>query len=72
MGPGAELQLVARRAIAAGDEVTITYLDSSLPVVERRARLQGSYGFQCTCPLCVAQAAATAPRRPSDNAARST
>ena len=39
----------------AGDAVTITYLDSSLPVDLRQRKLQQGYGFACKCALCEAQ-----------------
>ena len=43
--------IVATRNIAAGQEVTISYIDETLPYRERQEALQ-DYGFQCTCPLC--------------------
>lgn len=54
--PSASLQnnccLVARSAIQAGDEVTISYIafDAS---VERRHEMLEQYGFQCRCMLCM-------------------
>jgi len=46
------LWLVARRPIAAGEELSITYMDSSRPFAERRARLLHGYGFECACAKC--------------------
>lgn len=57
MGPSATLALQARREIAAGEELTISYLDCSLPVATRRAGLAKGYGFECNCPKCVTEAA---------------
>ena len=48
----ATMQLVARRPIAAGEQLTITYTDSSAPVAERRAELLHTYGFTCNCQSC--------------------
>ena len=46
--------LVARRAVAAGDELTIAYVDTDAPWQERRAAL-ADYGFLCRCSRCVAE-----------------
>jgi hypothetical protein len=64
-GPGGRLTLRARRdlrrsvasaaGVVVGDELTITYLDSSLPLKERRARLRAAYGFDCACDMCARQ-----------------
>lgn len=51
---GGALALRARRALRAGEEVTITYLDSSLPAAVRRNRLLRGYGFECKCQRCAA------------------
>jgi hypothetical protein len=52
---GGSLALRARRRMAVGDHVTITYLDSSLPVQLRRRKLLLGYGFDCNCTLCQRQ-----------------
>jgi hypothetical protein len=49
---GGALALRARRNIADGDALTITYLDSSLPVDLRRKKLLLGYGFDCECAMC--------------------
>ena len=54
LGRGGALALRARRDIPAGGDVTITYLDSSLPVALRRKKLL-LYGFECSCELCALQ-----------------
>lgn len=47
---GRQMVFYAARAIAAGEECTITY--SSRGAVERRAFLFEHYGFMCECALC--------------------
>lgn len=46
--------IVATQDIPAGDEVTISYVDESLPYEQRQEALQ-DYGFLCCCPLCQQQ-----------------
>jgi hypothetical protein len=43
----------ALRNIAAGEEITHSYVDSSTDVTDRRLRL-APYGFLCTCAACMA------------------
>ncbi|KAH8061895.1 SET domain-containing protein [Aureococcus anophagefferens] len=45
--------LVARRAVAAGDELTIAYVDTDAPWQERRALADSR--FLCRCSRCVAE-----------------
>ncbi|MEI8327013.1 MAG: SET domain-containing methyltransferase [Betaproteobacteria bacterium] len=52
---GGALELRARRDVAAGEPLTVTYLDSSLHVALRRRKLLLGYGFSCECALCRAQ-----------------
>lgn len=47
------MQLQARRDIAAGEELKITYIDAGVGVAARRAQLQWGYGFRCQCARCV-------------------
>jgi len=64
MAPGAHLSLRARRAIAAGEELTIAYVDDAGLLPERRrAALRHGYGFECACERCVAEARTAAGRR---------
>ena len=56
-GAGARLRLVATRDLAAGEAVTISYVDDELPVRLRRAQLEDAYGFVCGCSRCVAEGA---------------
>jgi len=44
----------ARRAIAAGEEVTVAYVDRAAPKRARRAALRAAYGFECACARCAA------------------
>ena len=53
----ARMTLSTRRAMAAGEELRITYIDSSEPVAKRRSDLRFAYGFLCSCAACVEEAA---------------
>mmetsp|Transcript_1500 Transcript_1500/g.3602 ORF Transcript_1500/g.3602 Transcript_1500/m.3602 type:complete len:455 (+) Transcript_1500:170-1534(+) len=44
--------LTALRDIAAGEEVTISYIDRTASYQERRETLQKHYAFTCVCPRC--------------------
>ena len=57
IGPEGHLALTTRRAVAMGEELSITYLDSSAPVHARRGKLLHGYGFECGCARCTAQLA---------------
>jgi hypothetical protein len=46
--------------VAAGDELTLAYVDRGLPVEERRLRLR-QWGFWCTCTRCEAEAPGEGP-----------
>ena len=39
-----------------GEQLTISYLDQSMGVQQRREHLRWAYGFVCTCSLCRHQA----------------
>lgn len=62
MERGGAAALRARKPIAAGDELCITYIDSSLDVEFRRSRLYKGYGFLCKCSLCKEQMEAQGKR----------
>ena len=49
------LALVATRDLLEKEEVTISYVDESLPLRTRRASLEFGYGFFCTCARCLAE-----------------
>lgn len=46
------------RHVAAGEEVTISYVDQSLPLAQRRSIIKEHYGFECDCPRCADEARA--------------
>jgi len=46
------LQLRAARDIAAGEPLTVAYLDVDLPAALRQERLAFGYGFACSCQRC--------------------
>jgi hypothetical protein len=43
----------ATRTIYAGEEITITYVDPLQTRKKRRAAIKRSWGFDCTCSLCM-------------------
>lgn len=45
-------QVVLIEEVAAGDELTQSYVDKEMGLVERRKALE-DYGFLCMCPRCV-------------------
>ncbi|GIL65835.1 hypothetical protein Vafri_19475 [Volvox africanus] len=54
--------VLAQRDIPAGEEITVSYIDLSLPYKERQADLR-DYGFVCRCARCVAEAAEARGKR---------
>jgi hypothetical protein len=48
-----EANVIARRSIKAGDELTHTYVQETASLDQRRAAMR-IYGFQCHCVRCVA------------------
>ncbi|GFR39660.1 hypothetical protein Agub_g131 [Astrephomene gubernaculifera] len=54
--------VLAQRDIPAGEEITLSYIDVSLPYKQRQAQL-ADYGFVCRCSRCTAEAAAARARR---------
>ena len=51
---------VATRAVRAGEELMIAYIDESLSYWQRQMHLYDHYLFQCTCVKCLAESK-TAP-----------
>jgi hypothetical protein len=47
------MHLQARRDVAAGEQLSITYIDAATSVATRRKELQWGYGFSCQCARCV-------------------
>ncbi|KAF8122536.1 hypothetical protein EV363DRAFT_1436578 [Boletus edulis] len=56
------MDVIALRDIAAGEEVLITYIDTTLPKAQRRQVLTETYNFTCQCPLCKQSATVVDPR----------
>ncbi|KAN0085790.1 hypothetical protein V8E55_006924 [Tylopilus felleus] len=46
------MNLIALRDIPAGEEVSIAYIDTTLPTMQRQKVLTETYNFTCQCPLC--------------------
>jgi hypothetical protein len=44
--------LFAKRDIPAGEEVTISYVEETLPYEDRVELLSSPYQFVCFCSLC--------------------
>lgn len=55
----AEVAFTAARDITAGEQLTISYIDSEQGVAARQDALSWGYGFACRCPRCVEEGAAT-------------
>ena len=51
-----EIHLTSTADVPAGSELCITYIDSTLPMVHRRAKLKESYFFHCVCQRCKSDA----------------
>lgn len=51
-------QVVLIEAVAAGDELTQSYVDKDMGLLERRKALE-DYGFLCRCPRCLEEDAAS-------------
>lgn len=48
-----QLGFVACEDVAAGEQLFIEYIDTRLPIHERRQMLALRYGFLCSCPRCL-------------------
>lgn len=46
------VMIVARRDIAAEEELTISYVDPDMDDEDRREELEETYGFECACAKC--------------------
>ncbi|KAG6379628.1 hypothetical protein JVT61DRAFT_10144 [Boletus reticuloceps] len=56
------MDVIALRDIAAGEEVLMTYVDTTLPKAQRQQVLTETYNFTCQCPLCKQSATVVDPR----------
>jgi hypothetical protein len=55
--------LVAQRALKAGEEVTICYIEAGESSVRKRREALADYGFRCECGRCAADDARRAARK---------
>ncbi|EMD32686.1 hypothetical protein CERSUDRAFT_77079 [Gelatoporia subvermispora B] len=55
------MPLIATRAIAAGEQITVSYIDIFVPAVQRQQQL-AKYSFPCACVACMDSAASDARR----------
>ncbi|KAI8956772.1 hypothetical protein F5Y11DRAFT_353288 [Daldinia sp. FL1419] len=46
------LRMTTKRAITAGEEITVTYLDFGRTELKRRQEQLANWGFRCRCPRC--------------------
>lgn len=60
MAEGSALTLRTKRAVRAGERLSISYVTEGTPLVERRRQLRLQHGFVCQCERCVAELAAEA------------
>lgn len=51
-------QVVLLEEVAAGDELTQSYVDKDMDLLDRRKALE-DYGFLCTCPRCLEEDTST-------------
>ena len=61
------LHSVAIRDIAVGEELCISYIDTSRSVEERQQELRDNYGFHCRCRKCVAEEDSNNSNNNTDN-----
>ena len=47
-----QVEFRALHDVPAGEEITQSYFPLNVDYVQRQQRLQGDYGFTCTCPRC--------------------
>ncbi|EJC98158.1 SET domain-containing protein [Fomitiporia mediterranea MF3/22] len=50
---GIQMVVKALTPIKQGEEITIPYFDPALPYHQRQAICRYSYGFECTCSVCM-------------------
>ena len=49
---GTVLSVIPLRALDAGEEILVSYIDNNLPFATRQTDLQTRYHFVCGCPKC--------------------
>ena len=47
-----QVKFTALHDVPAGEEITQSYFPLNVDYKQRQQRLQGDYGFTCTCPRC--------------------
>ena len=57
------VMIVARRDVAAGEELTISYVDPEMDDEDRREELEETYGFECACPKCAPEPAPASAKK---------
>jgi hypothetical protein len=57
VSPNGMIAFMAKRDIAAGEELFISYVGEDAPREQRQQRLSMQYGFACHCEKCNAEAA---------------
>ena len=57
------VMIVARRPVAAGEELTISYVDPEMDDEDRREELEETYGFECACPKCAPEPAPASAKK---------
>merc|ERR1711865_1200334 len=57
------LTLVALNDIPTGEEACISYIDCSMPLVQRRQLLREQYQFECSCARCLNQGATAGKKK---------
>lgn len=57
------VMIVARRPIAAGEELTISYVDPEMDDEDRREELEETYGFECACSKCAPEPAPASAKK---------
>ncbi|PFH37806.1 putative histone lysine methyltransferase, SET [Besnoitia besnoiti] len=63
-GEGSTLTVSTRRRVDAGEELTVSYVDETLPAARRRQLLHATYGFLCSCSRCIRESADAPPASP--------
>lgn len=49
------ISVVTKVPIDHGAEITISYIDETLPKADRQAKLKEFYDFECACPKCLSE-----------------
>ena len=50
--PPSTISVHALEEISRGAEITVSYIDATLPTPDRKSELSSQYFFTCSCPLC--------------------